>query len=402
MDNVQERDIDALIKSFRKKQETLLNNNPTEKYGFINPTKETPVETSRVLRYLDLSWVDPILQKLFPRFQWIKHRLYPRVKLVMFQKLRPDLRKVAETYRVLQTDSEIARNLGFDPGDLPQYETIRHFINDLLDDETVQQVFYQEVRTMDQELHRHGEKLGEKTLEDATIITAKRDDPEAEYNGYYEDWGWKKDLVLDQKHKVFLSYQDLGINEDEEQALPMNLALLQQINIHVDENTVDGGYPSYKNIAIAKHCFGTDLFYKPQQNWVHNPLGDLESISYRYQQYWKHHDFNVYADIEYKLCYLYQQEDYEWVGAYYRNQQVQTYNRRMKRCTRRYRIERNTNESFNNYLKQHMGFETSLPQKGRQQAFKHTTLCLIAINAVALTRLQNGITSHLTSVAYLT
>lgn len=397
-----ERDIDAVIKSFRNKQETLLNINLTEEYSFINPTKETPVETSQVLRYLDLSWVDPILQKLFPRFQWIKHRLYPRVKLVLFQKLRPDLRKVAEAYRVLQAEEEIARNLGFDPHHLPDYETIRHFINDLLDDDVVKQIFYTEVGAIDQELHRHGERLGEKTMEDATIITAKRDDPEAEYNGYYEDWGWKKDLVLDQKHKVFLSYRDLGINEDEEQALPVNLETLQMFNIKVSEITVDGGYPSYKNIATAKHCFGTTLFYKPQQNWVHNPLGDLDNINHRYQTYWKHHDFNVYADLEYKLRFLYQQEDYEWVGAYYRNQQVQTYNRRMKHCTRRYRIERNTNESFNNYLKQHMGFETSLPQKGRQQAFKHTTLCLIAFNAVALTRLQNGVTSHLTSVAYLT
>ncbi len=49
-----------------------------------------------------------------------------------------------------------------------------------------------------------------------------------------------------------------------------------------------------------------------------------------------------------------------------------------------------------------MGFETSLPCMGRDPAFKHTTLCLIAVNAVALTRLQNGETKHLTSVAYLT
>jgi hypothetical protein len=400
--NIQERDIDALVKNFRNKQDTLLNTTLTKEYGFINPTQETPVETSQVLQYLDLSWADPILQKLFPRFQWIKDRLYPRVKLMMFQKLRPDLRKVAETYRVIQTDSKIARNLGFDPEDLPRYETIRHFINDLLDEDTIKQLFYQQVTTIDHELQRYGEKLGEKTVEDAIIITAKRDDPDAEYNGYYKDCGWKKDLVLDQKHKVFLSYQDLGINEDEELALSKNLELLKQINIHIKETTVDGGYPSYKNIAIAKHQFGTNLFYKPQEHWVHNPLGDVESINDRYQQYWKHHEFNIYADLECKLSFLYQQGDYEWVGAYYRNQQVHTYNRRIKHCTRRYRIKRNTNESFNSYLKQHMGFETSLPQKGKYQAFKHTTLCLIAINAVALTRLQNGITTHLTSVAYLT
>ena len=384
-----------------KKLEIYLGNQ-NDHHGFLNPTKETPVETSQVLRFLDLNWVDPILQKLFPRFPWIKNRLYPRVKLAMFQKLRPDLRKVAEVCRVLQAEEEIARNLGFDPQHLPDYETIRHFINDLFDDETVKQIFYTEVEAIDHELHRHGERLGEKTMEDATIITAKRDDPEAEYNGYYDDWGWKKDLILDQKHKVFLSYRDLGINEDEEQALPVNLEALQRININVDENTVDGGYPSYKNIAIAKHRFGTTLFYKPQQNWVHNPKGDPDSINHRYQQYWKHPDFNTYTDIEYKLRFLYHQEDHEWVGAYYRNQQVRRYQSRIKRCTRRYRTERNTNESFNNYLKQHMGFETSLPCKGRKQAFKHTTLCLIAINAIALTRLQNSVTDHLTSIAYLT
>ena len=160
---MQERDIDTVIKTFRNNQEIFLDDNTLEKHCFVNPIKETPVETSQFLCFRDLSWIDSILQKLFPRFQWIKHRLYSRVKLMMFQKLRPDLRKVAEVYRVLQVEEEIAQNLRFDPDDLPGYETIRHFINDLLDDETVKQVFYQEVETIDQELHRHSERLGEKT-----------------------------------------------------------------------------------------------------------------------------------------------------------------------------------------------------------------------------------------------
>lgn len=360
------------------------------------------METSRVLRFLDLEWVDLVLRRLFPRFEWIKHRLYPRVRLVMFMKLRPDLKKVSEVYSVILSNAEIARNLGFDLHNLPSYETIRHFINDLLDDETIEQVFYREVKAIEQELHSYGERLGEKTLEDATVITAKRGDSESEYNEYYDDRGWKKDLVLDQKHRVFLAYHNLGINENEGHALPSNLGKLGEIGININEITADGKYPTYENIAVAKHRYGTTLFYKPQENWVHNEKGDVDEINRRYQKYWKHQDFKVHADIEYKLHLLSKRGDLEWVGAYYRNQHVQRYNSRIKHCIRRYRTERNTNESFNNYLKQHIGFETSLPYKGKKHAFKHTTLCLIAINAVALTRLQNGETENLTSIAYLT
>lgn len=351
---------------------------------------------------MDLEWVDPILKELFPRFEWIKHRIYPRVRLVIFMKLRRDLQKVTEAYRAIQSNKEIARNLGFDPYGLPVYETIRHFINDLLDDDRLDHLFYVEVEEIRRLLSRYDKTLGEKALEDATIITAKRDDPEAEYNGYYECRGWKKDLLIDKIHNVFLGYQDLGINDNEADMLPDNLEKLKEIHVKVNEITVDGKYPTYKNIAIAKHRYDTSLFYRPQKDWVHNSKGDIDEINHRYQRYWKNDDFKVHADIDYKLNFLCKQCDFEYVGAYHRNQHVQQYNQRLKRCKIRYRNERNANESFNNYLKQHMGFETSLPRKGKNSAFKHTTLCLIAINAVALTRLQNGETKHFTSVAYLT
>ena len=103
-------------------------------------------------------------------------------------KLRPDIRKVSELYRVIMSTEEIARNLGFDPQSLPGYETIRHFINDLLDDETMEHIFYREVKAIGEELNCYGETLGEETLEDATIITAKRGDPEAEYNFHLLPW----------------------------------------------------------------------------------------------------------------------------------------------------------------------------------------------------------------------
>lgn len=350
-----------------------------------------------------MEWADSVLKTLFPRFQWIKHRLYPRLKLVLFQKLRPDLQKVSQLYSVLTSQDEVAKNLGFTPGYLLGYETIRHFINDLLDEEILNKTFHEELSEIQRQLIcLKQQPLGKETIEDATIITAKRNDPEAKYSGYYKDYGWKKDLLIDNKHKIFLGYQNLKITSDEAEALLVHLKRLYQCDISVNVVTVDGKYPTYENIAKAKHEFGTNLFYKPQKNWAHNSKGDLDVINKRYQQYWKHDGFKIHTDIRYKLGFLFQQDDFDYVGAYYRNQHVAHYNQRVKHCRRRYTLERNGNEGFNGYVKQQMGFETSIPRKGEKQAFKHTTLCLIALNAVALTRLQHGIKKNLTSIAYLT
>ena len=65
--------------------------------------------------------------------------------------------------------------------------------------------------------------------------------------------GWKKDLLIDQKHKVFLAFQNLGINENEGQVLLLNLEKLQGVNIAVGEITADGKYPTYENLPpVAK------------------------------------------------------------------------------------------------------------------------------------------------------
>ena len=101
-----------------------------------------------------------------------------------------------------------------------------------------------------QEIQYHVSRLKQQTLvketiEDATIITAQRDDPEAKYSGYYKDYGWKEDLLIDSHHKIFLCYQDLEITSDEAEALIVHLEQLQHIDLSVDTITVDGKYPTY-------------------------------------------------------------------------------------------------------------------------------------------------------------
>ncbi|MEA3457828.1 MAG: hypothetical protein U9R21_04030 [Candidatus Thermoplasmatota archaeon] len=388
--------IDKLIKTNRKKLEKEIGNSGTQFPLFKNPTEITPVETSEFLSHLYLECLDPVLKEMFPRLKYIKPRVHARVRLIVFIKLR-GVRNLKEAYRILQTNPRVAENLGFYPNNLPSYETIRHFINDLLA-EKVDKVFYQAVKEIDRKMKKKGEKLG-KGREDATVITAKRNDNEADYSGYYKTKGWKKDLLVS-KQGIFLSYKDMGINNDEEYALPYHLKKLKEIGINLDSLTVDGGYPSYENIAIT-HCgYQTNLLYKPQKHWVYNEKGTPRKIRERYSRYWKDEWYKPDATIEYELRFLYKKSERKYVGAYFRNLQVKKYE-----ASEEMRNEitqgRNENEGFNSYLKQRVGFESELPRKGKKNAFFHTTLCLLALNMVALTRLQNGITENLTSVAYL-
>lgn len=386
-----------LIKTHRKKLNEELGSKGPQFPLFKNPTETTPVETSEFLSHLHLEFLDPVLKEMFPRLKQIKPSVYARVRLVIFMKLR-GIRYIKEAYRILQTKPTVAENLGFDPNDLLGYETIRRFINDLLA-EKVDEVFYQVVEEIGRKLKKKGEKL-EQGLEDATVITAKRKDGEAEYNGYYKTKGWKKDLLIS-KQGIFLSYKDMGINDDEGKALSYHLRKLKEIRIKLDSLTVDGGYTSYKNIAIT-HCgHQTKLLYKPQKHWVYNEKGTPKKIRERYSKYWKDEWYKPNASIEERLQFLYNKKEYEHVGAYFRNIHVKKYEA-SKELRKEITLGRNENEGFNSYLKQRVGFECELPRKGEKEAFFHTTLCLLALDMVALTRLQNGVTKNLTSVAYLT
>ena len=389
-------EIDKLIKTNRKKLEHLIDKNVPKIPLFINPTESTPVEISEFLSHLNLEFLDPLLKKIFPRFERIKEKVYARIRLPIFMKLRK-IKFISTAYRIIKTNEIIARNLGFDPNNLPTYETIRHFINDLLPNE-IDTMFYSIVKEIDRNLRKNRDKIT-KASEDATVITAKRNDDEAKYSGYYKTKGWKKDLLRD-SHGIFISYKDMEINDNEGDALPYHLQKLREIGIKLEELTVDGKYPTYENIAIAKCGYGTNLLYKPQKHWVYNEKGSVRKLHEKYSRYWRDVHYKANQSIDYELQFLYKKGEYEYVGAYFRNIQVKKYESNEK-LRKKIIQKRNGDEGFNSYIKQHVGFESELPRKGRKNAFFHTTLCLIALNMVALTRLQNGIKENLTSVAYL-
>ncbi len=137
----------------------------------------------------------------------------------------------------------------FDTSKLPSYETIRHFVNDLLS-HRIEEIFNDVVKELEKQLKRKGKWYGN-VVEDATVITAKRMDKEAKYSGYYKTYGWKKDLLIE-SNGIFLSYKDLEINDDEGHYMEYHLKKLNRLSIFINHVTADGKYATYYNIATAK------------------------------------------------------------------------------------------------------------------------------------------------------
>ena len=109
-----EIEIEKLIKSNRN----FLDKEIGRKYEmptlFKDPTKDNPVETSEFLSHLNLSFLDNILQQMFPRLPRIKESVYARIRFVVFMKLR-GIKFVKKAYREIEMNRKIAKNLGFNP-----------------------------------------------------------------------------------------------------------------------------------------------------------------------------------------------------------------------------------------------------------------------------------------------
>jgi len=337
---------------------------------------------------------------MYPRFERIRETVYARTKLYFYMILTNN-RKITKIYREMQTNPNQAKLLGFKHGKLPTYETIRDFINRRLTDELQEELFYILVKEIQLELKIYDEPLGKVVGEDATPIQAKRNDKETEYNGYYKTNGWKKDIIIDFKHKIPIAYSDIGINDDEAKCLIPNLEKLDKIDIRCILNKVDNGYSDLVNIAHAKIKYNTDLHYRIQDNWVMREDGKSKEIKRKYQKYWQDEDFRVTDNIEYMLRFLYNKGHIEQVGAYFRNQKMLDYQNDPESNKKKIN-ERSKSEWFNDYVKKHLGFDSILPKKGRKAAFRSTTMCLIGILIVALLRVQNGIAKDLGSTVFLT
>jgi hypothetical protein len=159
--------------------------------GFRDGTREDPIDASEFLSFCHLSNLIEVLKPVYGRFNVVEKRLEPRVKFVVLMILKGH-GTIVGAYNDMQSHPHIWQNLGFDR--LPTYELLREFINerlppvleDLIDGIAVE---------LGRELKGFGINLFERVSEDGVDIRARDSDEEAEFSGYYKEYGYKEDIV---------------------------------------------------------------------------------------------------------------------------------------------------------------------------------------------------------------
>ncbi len=312
-------------------------------------------------------------------------------------------RTLKAAYNDILTHPALWKRMGFK--ELPNYEQLRYFIRAKLEP-IIEHVSDKVVEIIVALLKENRQtatprtRLFENCGEDAVDIQARETDKEAEYSGYYRHSGYKVDIMTDLEHGLPLRGRFIGINANEGEELRRHLELLKGFGSLPEALWVDGKYPTYKNIAMAYIEFNVRLKFRIQKDWTFNEKGTESAIKKRYQSYRKHDSFKSGATLNEMLHFLYKVEDYEYVGAYFRNIQMEHAVDDMDDFMHTY-LKRNRCESFNSFLKEHLDLERMVP-KGKKKVKFHIALCLLAIQVVALARVQHGITDQIGRHAFLT
>jgi hypothetical protein len=302
---------------------------------------------------------------------------------------------LTKAYRRLSEDDWQA--LGF--GMKPTYEIVREFVYERIRRERFEAIFERAIDEVRAHLHGEGVVLGQRTSQDATDLPSLKHDQDADYSGYYKEYGYKGDVVLDLDHMMLLHYTLTGINESEERRLIEAMEHLAERDIHPEEHKVDGKYASFENIAYAE-TNGTHLVYEVQQGWVAKPEVNETAIQRRYQQYHSEPDFRVCSHIGFMLMYLQEKGEHELVGHFYRNKVMALEGEALEAHTASYKERRVKMEGFYGTAKCHTQLGKRPPKRGKDAMRFILDLSMLAFVFAALIRVQNGVYTNLCSLGH--
>jgi len=409
-----EFNVDKQIKDYWNKFIVFNDANNNE---FVDATSKNSARASKFLEELNLDPIMPEINKHYSVKEGIES--YPRkamVKTFIWRNIKT-IKYYTKTERYLINHPDEAIELGFNidfDGNVivPDHETLRHFEKIRLGNEGMDAIMDLLCIRVVEAGNKLGLKIGKNTGTDSTPIKT-HNDPDGKYNGHYKKEMVKAHITMDYDHNVPLAKKVCGGTEDDDKYLEEMLRkTAASARNNMEETWFDGGYNSFKNIAISHIEFGLTSHYHIDKDWRENVSyehrfnGKIytytpeEEINYLYRKHWKDPKYKKDASLEYKMQYLVKMGIYEPVAMYFRN----TYMRQYEECPDGvldvYHM-RNCNEGINSYLKDHLEAETHVNGKGLKNLDLHVTKCCITLLAVAMIRLQKGIKDNISSVAYL-
>lgn len=378
--------------------ETLIDSFP-DSASFIDPSPEEPMEASKFLSFMRL---DPIVKELRAFYKDLEHFHYPldaMLKTVIYQRL-VGLRHTTQLETKLNNSwhDSIPRNLGFrevgGKAEIPDRRTIDHFIWKRLGRTGTNLILDLMVIEFRKLLNRRRVRIGRTIAVDSTPLESMYRDPDTDYNGHYELHMYKVHQATCVDTGLSLAKIVSRANDYDGDYLVPLIRKLQKLGITVDSVIADGAYKDLNLWARLNIEYGIKPYLNLAKNDTHRLDGDPSRLLKQYNAMWKEPDYVPEAKLDYVLKFLYSHGVQEQVGAYFRNQWLETKARDPDTWHKMYN-KRTTAERFHSHIKEQLGLERNLQVKGIESVEVYTNLFWIAEIAAALTRAQNGIKAQL-------
>ena len=283
---------------------------------------------------------------------------------------------------------------------VPCYNNFWNFLKVRVRDDRIDKLSDIVLAELNIELRIRGIELGKNVGHDGFVIRAH--DKKAEYNGHYKTTMYKGEVGFDLDLMIpFYGCAAKGTAYDGDYVIPF-AERLDRIEKKERKLYLDGHYTSLMNFAVLNNIHkARTVMNIPQDQRIISEDGNQENIDKWYQSFYEKEDFVVNADKDYKLSFLMKYGRVDEVGYYYRNKYVQEYIDDQKAYEKEYHT-RNLEESGNNLLKNGLvDTENASNGTGFRNRNLHVKLCFLAMQLVALIRVQHGRTDRLTSIENL-
>lgn len=369
------------------------------KRGFINPTEEDPIQGFEMASWLDPKPLREFFKPSYKNFSIVEDRLDPRIRFLAAICLSR-ASTLMDAYRKM-ISGELYKALGFP--EIPTYELLREFVNERVGVERLPEFFDSVLMEIARQAGSYDIVVGRRVGQDATDTHSLKHDPEATYSGYYKHCGYKADVTHDLDDPTIpLHYTPMALKADEGKNLIPAQEHLRDMGLPLQVHKVDGSYAkSYKNIAWSE-IHGTRLIYRIQEGWVHSDKGTAENVKRVYQRYHNEEDFRVGADLPFMLLYLSKKEEWEVVGAYYRNQRMEFTEQHPEEARKETGERSGKTEGFFSVTKGTTLLDGRPRRRGWREFLRRCGLSMLAHLFAALIRLQHGVVRKLGCLTHIT
>ena len=375
--------------------------------SFVDPTPNIPIDAIQFISLLNLSPIVATLRSFYVEPYKIKHPPEAFLRLLALQKLKR-YKFLTELYREL--DDNAVKLLGFKYK--PSYKTLWHWLNKRVGPDGLDAIHTELMKLINQALILYGIQMAKIVSGDATHIQAQSQDREAAYNGHYKINCYLLHHFICAITGLTLNWIVAPGNVDEGQFMVPMLAKAYADGFKPELLVLDNGYAHAFNYEIP-NFLGIKLLIGFRRRNKPSWRGKPRTLRLRYRKMVKAGkltlqklaELGMHPDVEKNklediVCALAVVGQHEYAGAYYRNQSLAWFKRDRKGWQSLYAPPRSFVEGTHGHQKAWLDLDDFV-EKGLRKVRLHAALCMLCEAAVALTRVQHGSVSALTSHAYI-